>query len=164
MSTSTSQPSSSVAYFYGQWLPIVGRPVLALTYDSVLANEHYSEAFVFLENRAVEDFCGMLWRADPREVRQLGEPREILEEKAKEWAKAEVDYRISSGQQPPGIVLPTWEWRPGTRQLLVDLWIRGKFSDPIRTHCLSSKSEALRNDVKLCLRLRQDILGSDSIG
>jgi hypothetical protein len=137
--------------------------VLALTFDAALANVNYAEAFVFLEGRDAEDFCAMRWNADPRDLKLLGDPKEIMQEQAKMWAHSEVDYRMSSSQNPPGIILPHWDWHPGTRSLLLDLWIRGKFSDPIRTHCKASKSKALRSDVKTCLSLRQDLLRHEDI-
>jgi len=161
MST-TPQPTSYVSYLHAQSMPIVGRPVLVLTFDAYLTNVNYSEAFVFMEGRDSEAFCGLRWCADPRDLASVGSPREILEERARIWAHSEVDHRAFSGQ-PPRVVLPPWDWKPATRQVLLDLWIRGKFSDPIKTTCAASKSEAFRNDVQAFMHLRPGMLRSEDM-
>lgn len=161
----SSPPTSFVSYYAARWLPVVGRPVLALTFDAAVSNENYSEAFVFLEARGSEDFRCVRWHADPRELKALGDVRTILEDKAMTWAHAEVNYIVSSAERSPAlpIILPSWEWEKGSRLLLLDLWVRGKFQEPIKGQCRNSKSEAFREDLKACIRLRNNLLGHEDI-
>ena len=142
-------PQSGVKYFTGPWLPLVGHPTVAITYDEAVPPTIYAEAFVFIESNDSELYFEQRISANRDNIAPAGDPRDILETEALRWSQAVIDDRIMAiGGK--GVTPPSWHWAPATDLPLLRFWLRGRFCEQLTRCRRVTKSEAFRNHLAQC--------------